>query len=126
MILYSYIYYSTEMRKNLGGGVVIFEFVVDDVKITIKWFEDGVEGFTVGALNILADEGEEQGNLELDLADVDAIKDAVELGVGECGIEFGYDAVFFVEKFGRECAIHASSGVIVGEVVSASGESARE
>lgn len=64
--------------------------------------------------------------MELELGDVDAVEDAVEFGVEESGVEFGDDVGFVGGEFGAEGAVHAGDGVIVGEIVDAGGEGARE
>lgn len=63
----------------------------------------GVEGLekirVFGAFVSLSDEGEKEGNLELDLGNINAVKKAVEFGTAKVSLEFGVGRRFFGEEF---------------------------
>lgn len=85
--------------------------------------EIGVFGTLVG----LGDEGEEEGDLELNLGNIDAVKEAVEFGAAEGGFEFGVGWGFFgKEFFGVIAGFLANPSVVSVEARRSAGEGARE
>lgn len=77
-------------------------------------------------MGVFTNKGDEEGNLKLNLADIDAVKNTVKHGVSEGEIEFGDDGVFLFDEFWVECTIHAGGGVVISEIIGPSGESARK
>lgn len=97
----------------------------DDVEVGLVLADDVEESFVLGTRLKLGDEGDEKGNLELDLVGVDAIKDAVELGVVEGGVEIFISGGFGGEEFfGRiQIAFFATlREEVVGEGSGSAGE----
>lgn len=91
----------------------------------------GIEGLekigVFGAFVGLGNEGEEKGNLELNLGDIDAIKKTVEFGVAEIGFEFGIGGGFFGEEvLGVITGFLTDFGVIGVKAGRSTGEGARE
>ncbi len=94
----------------------------DDDEIGLVLADDFKEFGVFRALLELGDEGDEEGDLELDLVGVDAVEDAVEFGVVQGGVErfdsFGFDGeellgrieIGFLVAFGGEISGQRSSG----------------
>ncbi len=70
------IYYSIDWGLVAGVGV-IFEALLDDGEVGLVLADDVEEVGVFRALFELGDEGDEEGNLELDLVRVDTVENAV-------------------------------------------------
>lgn len=101
--------------------------MLDDVEVRLVLTDDVEEGCIFRTRFELGDEGDEEGNLELDLVGIDAVEDAVELGVVESGVEFFVGGSFGSEEFfGRiQVALFTAFGEeVVGEGSRSAGEDA--
>lgn len=113
---------------ELGAGAGIgFKFLLDECKIGgigIKSLQKiGVFGAFVG----LGDKREKEGNLELNLSDIDTVEEAVEFGVAKGIAEFGVGWGFFgKELLGVIASFLADLGVVSVKAGRSAGESARE
>lgn len=104
------------------------EALVDVFDAGVVLLEDGEEVGVFSVVDGLGDEAEEDGDLELDLVGVDAVENAVELGVAESEVE-GVD----VFGFGLECGggrrgsfFDVLRGEIVSELAVSAGEGVGE
>jgi len=71
----------------------------------------------------LGDEGEEEGNLELNLRGIDAVEEAIEFGIAEGGFQLGVGGSFFGEEF---VGIIAGFLIVLGIVSVKTGSCTRE
>lgn len=87
---------------------------------------DIAKGFVFGTLIVGTKLGEEEGNLELDLAGVDSVENAVETSVIEGGVEFVFLVGFGGGDFDIVIDFDTFGFVIIGKFIGTAGEGGRE
>lgn len=106
------------MAGLVAGAGVILEALVDDVEVGLVLTDNVEEIGVFRALLEPGDEGDEEGNLELDLVGVDAVENAIQFSIVEGSIEF-----FDGGGFGGE---ELFGGIEVGFFVGGGGEIIRQ
>lgn len=98
---------------------------MDGCETTMERLDDFEELFVFGAGDDLGSQGNEQGNLEVDLVVISTVEDAIEFGAFEGEIEVGDESFFLFADFAGEFQVFALStfvAVVFFELISSTRE----